>query len=149
MFTLNWKKAMMTLVALFTMSGLFLPTVTAYAESGSSRVTTNEVKGISKTGAKFGDGTTYDPNSELPSATIDQATDWADRKGSDATYFLQVGGQWIAIVMFIVSAVLTMFGAVGGKSSRGLMGVFLSVVMYAGITFAPTLIEFFTQWLAS
>lgn len=135
--------ALLTAVMVFAM----MPIQHVHAEG--TTVTTSNVEGIRNGGVSFGDGSVYDPNSELPEVSIDQATDWADRKGGDATNFLQVGGQWLAIIVFIVSAVLTMFGAIAGKVSKGLIGIFLSIVMYTGITFAPMLIDFFSQWLAA
>lgn len=134
--------ALLAAVMVFAM----MPIQSVHAEV--TTVTTSNVEGI-RNGASYGDGSAYDPNAELPEVSIDQATDWADRKGGDATNFLQVGGQWLAIIVFIISAVLTMFGAIAGKVSKGLIGIFLSIVMYTGITFAPMLIDFFSQWLAS
>ena len=138
------------LFALVTVTFLFLafPLQTVYAEGGTT-VTTSNVEGIKNKGAVYGDGSTYDPNAELPEASIDQATAWADRKGEDATHFLQVGGQWLSVIVFIISAVMTLFGAVAGKVSKGLIGIFIAIIMYTGITFAPMLIDFFSQWLAS
>lgn len=135
--------ALLTALMVFTI----MPTQMVHAEG--TTVTTSNVAGIENGGASYGDGTAYDPNAELPDVSIDQATDWADRKGEDATNFLQVGGQWIAVLVFIISAIMTVLGAVAGKVSKGLIGIFLSIVMYTGITFAPMLIDFFSQWLAS
>lgn len=83
----------------------------------------------------------------LPDVTIDDATDWADDKGADAVGFLTTGGQWFAVVAFIASAFMTLVGAIGGKASKGLVAMFFAVVMYAGITYAPTIIDFLSQWL--
>lgn len=134
------------MIMILALAVMFIPLNVHAKESG---VSTNNVATISEGKAVYSDGSTYNPSGELPSVSIQEANDWADRKGQDATSFLQVGGQWFAIVMFIVSAILTVIGAVGGKVSKGLIGVFFSIIMYAGITFAPTILDFFSQWLGS
>jgi len=151
---LKWEKTMLYTLALMLIAVIVTPVGTVFAEE--TNVTTSDVEEItedttedSSGAAVFEDGTTYNPNDELPSPSIDQAVDWADRKGGEATNFLQVGGQWLAIIIFIVSAIMTLFGAVAGRVSKGLVGIFIAIIMYAGITFAPTLIDFFSQWLAS
>lgn len=146
---LKGKQLLVSFLVAFTLVAAFGYTPVAHATGSGTKVTTSNVEGITSSKVTYGDGTSYDPNGEVPSVTIDQATNWADRKGKDATNFLQVGGQWFAIIMFIVSAVMTLFGAIAGKVSKGLIGIFFSIIMYTGITFAPMLIDFFSQWLAS
>lgn len=146
---LKGKQFLFSLIAVLTLIVVGFPIQTVLANNAKTTVTTSNVEGIASKGATFSDGTTYDPNGELPEASINQATDWADRKGEDATHFLQVGGQWLAIIVFIISAVMTLFGAIAGKVSKGLIGIFIAILMYTGITFAPLLIDFISQWLAS
>lgn len=126
---------------------MFIPLSVHEVQAKGAGVSTGNVAKIST--VETADDKPYDPNGELPSVSIQEANDWADRKGQDATSFLQVGGQWFSIVIFIVSAIMTLVGAVGGKASKGLIGIFFSIIMYAGITFAPTILDFFSQWLGS
>jgi len=146
---LKGKQLLFSLIALMALVVVSLPAQNVSATGSRTTVSTSVVEGIEKNGTVYGDGTGYNPNDELEDVSIAQATDWADRKGEDATHFLQVGGQWFSIIIFIVSAVMTLFGAIAGKVSKGLIGIFFSIIMYTGITFAPMLIDFFSQWLAS
>lgn len=115
----------------------------AFAQDGG----TVQTGGVAQ--ATTTEGRTGAPTSDdlLPNVTIDDATDWADDKGADAVSFLTAGGQWFAVIIFIASAFMTLIGAIGGRAGKGLVGMFFAIVMYAGITYAPTIIDFLSQWL--
>ena len=57
----------------------------------------------------------------------------------------------LAIIMFIISAITVVTSIIFGtkKEKAGFLGLILSVFMYVGALFAPDLVLFFTQWLAS
>lgn len=139
-------KKIQRLLMILALTMMFIPLNAHDVQAKGAGVSTGNVAKISPVSDE---GKPYDPNGELPSVSIQEANDWADRKGQDATSFLQVGGQWFSIVIFIVSAIMTLIGAVGGRASKGLIGIFFSIVMYAGITFAPTILDFFSQWLGT
>lgn len=153
---LKWN-TLLSLILLTLAVLLLMSPVSAFAEDNGSDVSTEDVEEIEEneesedrdSTTTYSDGSTYNPDDELPQVSIDQANDWADRRGEDATTFLQIGGQWLAIIVFIISAIMTLFGAIAGRISKGLIGIFIAIIMYTGITFAPLLIDFFSQWLAS
>jgi hypothetical protein len=142
------KQKMLLFLAGLTMF-IASPVSVAFAEES---VPTNSVTAIAETNATTeGERTSFDysPDGELPSVSMQEANDWADEKGQDATSFLQVIGQWFSIIIFIICAVLSLIGAIGGRASKGVVGMLIAIVMYAGITYAPALIQFFSTWLAS
>lgn len=142
------KQKMLLFLAGLTMF-IASPVSVAFAEES---VPTNSVTAISETTATTtGERETFDysPEGELPSVSMQEANDWADEKGQDATSFLQVLGQWFSIIIFIICAVLSLIGAIGGRASKGVVGMLIAIIMYAGITYAPALIQFFSTWLAS
>lgn len=142
------KQKMLLFLAGLTMF-IASPVSVAFAEES---VPTNSVTAIAETTATTeGERASFDysPDGELPSVSMQEANDWADEKGQDATSFLQVIGQWFSIIIFIICAVLSLIGAIGGRASKGVVGMLIAIVMYAGITYAPALIQFFSTWLAS
>lgn len=138
------KQKMLLFLAGLTMF-IASPASVAYAEES---VPTSAVTTIAETTGESGTFD-YSPDGELPSVSMQEANDWADEKGQDATSFLQVIGQWFSIIIFIICAVLSLIGAIGGRASKGVVGMLIAIIMYAGITYAPALIQFFSSWLAS
>lgn len=124
---------------------LILPLVQIQAHAEES-VTTNKVEAINrdaiKTNSKKFD---YAPDKEVPSVSIDQASNWAERKGYDVVKFLQTFIQPLAVIAFIIFAIVALVGFVG----KGLLGMGISVFVYTGVLFAPELLNFFSRWLAS
>lgn len=139
------KQKMLLFLAGLTMF-IASPVSVAFAEES---VPTNSVTAIAETTEGERASFDYSPDGELPSVSMQEANDWADEKGQDATSFLQVIGQWFSIIIFIICAVLSLIGAIGGRASKGVVGMLIAIVMYAGITYAPALIQFFSTWLAS
>lgn len=139
------KQKMLLFLAGLTMF-IASPVSVAFAEES---VPTDSVMMISETNPNARETFDYSPEGELPSVSMQEANDWADEKGQDATSFLQVIGQWFSIIIFIVCAVLSLIGAIGGRASKGVVGMLIAIIMYAGITYAPALIQFFSTWLAS
>jgi hypothetical protein len=87
----------------------------------------------------------------MPKTTIDQAKVWATRKGNDLVSLLQTIVQPLAVIVFIISAFVAMFGVFGhgGVTMKGIIGMAIAVVMYTGVLFAPEIIQFTSGWLAS
>lgn len=131
------KTLFMTLTALL----LFLPSLT-FATGGT--VETTGVQEVTTTSTQEPPMTGDDL---LPVVTIEDANDWADEKGKDAVGFLTQIGQWFSYVVFIGGALLTLVGALSGKAGKGLVAMFFAVVMFAGITYAPIIIDSVSQWL--
>lgn len=143
-------------------------TINAFADS-SSTMSTTQVKPVEKSSAtdKLADNTISKNNKALdvqnkpnreplsatdvvPNVSVDKATHWATNKGSDAITFLQSAVRPIAIIVFIISALVALCGGVfgGNAVTKGLIGMGISVFMFTAVTFAPDLVNFFSNWLA-
>ncbi|WP_172418880.1 hypothetical protein [Geobacillus subterraneus] len=87
----------------------------------------------------------------IPKTTIDQATQWANRKGSDVVSFLQSAAKPFAVIFFILSGVMAVFGVFGNGSllSKALVGAGIVAAAYAGILYAEPLLSWFVGWLTS
>ncbi|MFJ8531524.1 hypothetical protein [Bacillus sp. NPDC094106] len=124
---------------------LILPFVQIQVHAEES-VTTNKVEAISRDAVRTNSTTfDYSPDKEVPSVSMDKANSWAERKGYDVVKFLQTVVQPLAVIAFIVFAIIALFGMVG----KGLLGMGISVFVYTGVLFAPELLNFFSRWLAS
>lgn len=86
---------------------------------------------------------------QLPSVSIKQANDWANRKGADATSFGQTIARWVAIIGFFFGLIFTIVSAFGGRPGRGLIVIFISLVVYAGSLYGPQIMQYFTNWIGS
>lgn len=86
----------------------------------------------------------------VPSVTINQAKSWAERKGTDVTSFLQIVGQYLAMGGFIVCAFMALIGLWGNGSlvSKGVVGMVLTLCLYAAVLYAPELMDFFVAWVS-
>jgi len=90
-------------------------------------------------------------SSQVPKVTIDQASTWVERKGNDGLGFLQTMVQPFAVIIFIFCAFMTLIGAFGNSQlvGRGILGMFIAVVMYAVVLYAPEILDFILGWLKS
>ena len=98
----------------------------------------------------------YGPSEEAldsltPEVTIDDASAWVDRKGFELIGFLQKFAQPFAIVMFIFCAFLTLLGAFGNGHlvGKGILGMSITLIVYALILYAPEIHDIFLGWLRS
>lgn len=68
----------------------------------------------------------------------------------DVVSFFQKFAKPFAIIMFILSALLSLISLVFGtnKVKTGLLGMMLSVIAYVAILYAPNMVLFFAQWLS-
>lgn len=89
--------------------------------------------------------------SQLPTVTSSDILNWATTKGNEVIYILQVIAQPFAIVIFIIAAFMTLIGCVGKSDmiGKGVLGMCLSLVVYAAILYAPVLLQAFSGWVAS
>jgi len=85
----------------------------------------------------------------LPTVTTDDITDWADRKGFEIIGFLQKIAQPFAIVVFIGSAFMSLFGILGNGHlvSKGVTGMIIAVIIYAVVLYAPEIMDIFLAWV--
>lgn len=93
----------------------------------------------------------YSPEGEFESVNAVDASNWAKRKGADLVGFFTTAAQPIAVVIFIVSAIMLAVGALakGDWFKRGLLGMAVAIIMWTAVVFAPELIQFFSEWLAA
>lgn len=68
----------------------------------------------------------------------------------DVVSFFQKFAKPFTIIMFILSALLSLISLVFGtnKVKTGLLGMMLSILAYVGVMYAPDLVLFFAQWLS-
>lgn len=94
--------------------------------------------------------TTNDPTDVgLPTASTDEISQWTERKGFEIIGLLQKFVQPFAIVIFIGCAIITLIGAFGnGKLvSKGLLGLFISLIMYVVVLYAPEIMDVFLNFV--
>lgn len=159
------KKIFPIVLSATALSPLF-GTVNAFADS-SVKMSTTQIQPVEKSNAtkNLVNNTVSKNNKALnvqsgsqplsatdvvPSVNVDKATKWATNKSSDVITFLQSIVRPIAVIIFIVSALIALCGSAFGSSSvsKGLVGMAISVFMFTAVTFAPDLINFFSNWLA-
>ena len=85
----------------------------------------------------------------LPSPTMKEATDWANRKGEDLQFGVTTLVGWVAVIGFIIGGLVLITGAFTGRIGNGLIMMIISAVVYAGAQYGPALLHFFTDWVAS
>jgi len=93
----------------------------------------------------------YTPEGEFESVNAVDANNWAKRKGKDAVGFFTTLAQPLAVVIFIISGIMLAVGGIAKNDwfKRGVLGMTLAIVMWTAVVFAPELIQFFSEWLAS
>lgn len=85
----------------------------------------------------------------IPNVTIDDAKDLVEKKTYDVVSLLQVFAKPFTIICFIISAIVTVMGAFGrgGYVSKGILGMFISGLVYTAVMYAPQIVQFFSTWL--
>lgn len=85
-----------------------------------------------------------------PVITLDQIIEWILKKGNETISILQLIAQPIAIIFFIISAAVCLFGTLtkGNLTGKGFMGMIFSGLLYAACLYAPVLVNSFTSFLA-
>lgn len=87
----------------------------------------------------------------IPEVSTDEIAEWADRKGFEIVGLLQRFVQPFSIVIFIGCAILALMGAFGNGRlvSTGLLGMVISLVIYAVVLYAPEIMDGFLSWVKS
>lgn len=90
-------------------------------------------------------------DNHIPSVHVDDAERWIESKGGDFIRVLQKFGQPLSLGAFIISGFFAILGAIGNSKLLGkaITGMVISIIAYAGITVAPELMAFFTEWLTT
>lgn len=136
------KKAVifiMTLIFVMSMGSMVFATGEASTKEMPSLFTTTDQTNV----------TTVD--SGLPDVTIDDATDWADRKGAQVITMLQKFAQPFTIIIFIFCAILALIGAFGDSRmiTKGIQGMAISLMVYAAIIYAPKIMDVFLSFIGN
>ena len=109
----------------------------------------NEGNEVIKKNSMFEDSKGLDPG--LPEVTVDDAANWIERKGFEIIHLMQKFMQPFAIAVFIASAIMALAGVFGRgqMTSKGLVGMFLALVIYAVGLYAPEIVDVFLSWVSS
>lgn len=122
---------------------MLISSISVYAEDGN---------GWNDNGTQSGTRIKYASyENTIPTVTIDDLVNWANRKGFEVIHFLQSLFYPFAIIIFIVSAFLTLLGSIssGDMAGRGLMGMISASVLYAVVLYSPLIMQTFVGWVAS
>lgn len=143
--TLNVKKIAILLLAIF--SFMFLSTIPVAATS----VTTSVVE-TTKQGASTGetDLTNSDNPAGIPSASLEDLEAKTEAKMFSLVALLQTIGKPFFIICFIISTVFTIIGLFGKAGVwKGVLGMFISGILYACVMYAPEIVQWIQIWAAS
>lgn len=132
----------------------------AFAQSGQSNTQSFTTKSITSENTNHSSGKIIQMNESqakeisnggLPNATIDDASNWAERKGFEIVGFLQTVVQPFAVIIFIGCGLMALVGAFGNGSlvGKGIVGMVIALIMYAVVLYAPELLDFFMAWVSS
>lgn len=82
---------------------------------------------------------------------VDDVSQWIDRKGFEIIGLLQKFVQPFAIIIFIGSGLMALFGAFGnGKMvSRGVAGMLTAAILYVVVLYAPEIMDIFLNFIKS
>lgn len=88
---------------------------------------------------------------DLPDVTTQDVVDKLEQKGNDVMTIVQTVGRIVAAVVFIVSFILVVVGAVGDTRlmAKAFVGLAISGIGYAAITCGRELLAFFSAWVQS
>lgn len=92
----------------------------------------------------YANGKTYSVmygNTVTPTVTTIQMTDWILRKSNELISIFQELAFPFCVITFIIATFITLFGCLSGKAGQGLLGMSASVLGYAAILYAPTLVN--------
>lgn len=102
------------------------------------------VNGAVQNTITYANGETYSVmygNQVTPIVTTTQMTDWVLRKGNELICIFQELAFPFCAITFIIATFITLFGCLTGKAGQGLLGMSASVLGYAAILYAPTLVN--------
>lgn len=133
------------ITSILILSLLFLFNLTVFAEQSNEFLN----KETTPEDSMFLDNRYYVIDDGLPKATTDDIVDWADRKGFEIVGLLQKIAQPFAIIVFIGSAFMSLFGILGNGHlvSKGVTGMIIAVIIYAVVLYAPEIMDIFLAWV--
>ena len=133
------------ITSILILSLLFLFNLTVFAEQSNEFLN----KETTPEDSMFSDNRYYVIDDGLPKATTDDIVDWADRKGFEIVGLLQKIAQPFAIIVFIGSAFMSLFGILGNGHlvSKGVTGMIIAVIIYAVVLYAPKIMDIFLAWV--
>ena len=133
------------ITSILILSLLFLFNLTVFAEQSNEFLN----KETTPEDSMFSDNRYYVIDDGLPKATTDDIVDWADRKGFEIVGLLQKIAQPFAIIVFIGSAFMSLFGILGNGHlvSKGVTGMIIAVIIYAVVLYAPEIMDIFLAWV--
>ena len=143
--TLTIRKIAMMLVAMFAVLYIGMIPVSAATVDTSVVDTT-------KAGATLGETNLNDSTNPagVPSASIEDLTDRAERKMFSVVTLLQKIGKPFFIVCFLISTVFLIVGLLGRAGAwKGLLGMLASGLLYACVMYAPEIVEWIQLWASA
>lgn len=149
--TLNMKKIAIFMLVVMTL--LFTSTITAFAttvdttivEEANSETTDNS----SALGTTKADMESDNP-AGLPEASVEDLQEKAESKMFSIVTLLQTIGKPFFIICFIIATIVTIVGLFGkGGVWKGVIGMFLSGILYTCVMYAPEIVEWIQIWAAS
>lgn len=143
--TLNIRK--MAIVMLTMIAVMFLSLIPASATSVDTTVVDTTTAG-----AQLGDTDLNNSNNPagIPSASIEDLQDRTEAKMFSLVTLLQTIGKPFFIICFIISTVFTIVGLFGRAGVwKGVIGMFISGILYACVMYAPEIVQWIQIWAAS
>lgn len=143
--TLNIRKIAMVLIAMFAMLYLAIIPVSATSVDTSVVETTKAGATMEET-----DLSNSSNPAGVPSTSIDDLTDRAERKMFSVVTLLQKIGKPFFIVCFLISTVFLIVGLLGRAGAwKGLLGMLASGLLYACVMYAPQIVEWIQLWASA
>ena len=142
---LNMRKCAMiilTMIAIMLLS--FIPV--------SATSVNTSVVDTTKAGATLGktDLNSSDNPAGIPNASIDDLQSKAETKMFSIVTLLQTVGKPFFIICFIISTIFTIVGLFGRAGVwKGVIGMFISGILYACVMYAPEIVQWIQIWAAS
>lgn len=140
---------------LFSLTIPMLAPAMVHAEGNSnvstvSQISQNATNNVVNSGKKVDMGD-VDGSNYIPDTTIEDANNWVSKKGDDLVSFGGTLAEPISIIGFMVGLFITLAGGFTKSNliGKGLLVMAISIIVYAGVVFAPELVQYFSGWLAS
>lgn len=125
--------------------------VNAFAQTKIPQPTNNVPKVDSNTNSRLTEEEMISGDAQLPNVSYNEAKDLVERKTFDVVRLLQTFGKPFVIIVFLGCAGVSLLGLLSksGNLAKGLIGMFLSGVLYTAIIYAPEIVHFFSTWLST
>lgn len=145
MTTLNIRKiaiVMLTMIAI-----MFLSLIPVSATSVDTTVIDT-----TKAGSQLNETNLNDTSNPagIPNASIEELQSRTEAKMFSLVTLLQTIGKPFFIICFIISTVFTIIGLFGKAGVwKGVIGMFISGILYACVMYAPEIVQWIQIWAAS